>query len=71
MKKIKMFTFKKKWIVKDGDRVLEFDKSMDAWAYILLIKEIRPRTPYVAPLYPVRSLNPIPERRVKNVRFST
>lgn len=67
MKKIRMFTIKGKWIVRDGDRLVEFDSSYDAWQLILMLKEIRPRVPYIKPLYPVRSLNPIPERIKKTV----
>lgn len=70
-KKIKMYTNDGKWIVVDGDRVVEFDTAYDAWQLVLLLKEIRPRVPYVRPLYPVKSLNPFPERRVKNVRIHT
>ena len=70
-KRIKMYTNDGKWIVLDGDRVVTFDKAYDAWAFVFLLKEIRPRVPYNRPLYPVRSLNPFPERRVKNVRLHT
>lgn len=71
MKKIRMFTIKGKWIVMDGDRLVEFDTAYDAWQLVLLLKEIRPRVPYIRPLYPIKSLNPIPERRCKNVRINT
>lgn len=69
---VKMYTIDGKWIVLDGDRIVTFDKAYDAWAFVLLLKEIRPRAPYVArSLYPVRSLDPRPERRIKNVRLHT
>lgn len=69
---IKMYTYKGNWVVKDGERLVRFKKAYDAWQFVLLLKEIRPRVPMgERSLYPVRSLNPIPERRVKNVRFST
>lgn len=71
MKKIGMYTKAGKWIVVDGDRLVEFDTAYDAWQLVLLLKEIRPRVPYIKPLYPVRSLNPFPERRTKNVRLYT
>ena len=71
MKKIRMVTIKGKWIVLDGDRLVEFDTAYDAWQLVLLLKEIRPRVPYIRPLYPVKSLNPFPERRTKNVRLYT
>lgn len=68
---LKMRTIDGKWVVLDGDRVVEFDTAYDAWQLVLLLKEIRPRVPYTKPLYPVKSLNPFPERRVKNVRIHT
>ena len=71
-----MYTYDGKWIVKDNvkgrDRFALFDSSYDAWCYIFLLKEIRPKVPFVErSLYPVRSLNPFPERRTKNVRIHT
>lgn len=69
---IKMYTYNGEWVVKDGDRYVVFDKAYYAWCYVLLLKEIRPKAPTVVrSLYPVRSLNPIPERRCKNVRVHT
>jgi hypothetical protein len=69
---ITMYTFKGNWVVKDGERLVPFKKSYDAWQFVFLLKEIRPRVPMgERSLYPVKSLNPIPERRVKNVRFSS
>ena len=69
---IKMYTYDGNWVVKDGDRFVVFDKAYDAWMYVFLLREIRPRAPFVKrSLYPVRSLNPIPERRIKNVRLHT
>ena len=60
---IKMYTYNGEWVVKDGDRFVVFDKAYDAWMYVFLLREIRPRA-YTKTnrLYPVRSLNPIPER---------
>ena len=67
---IKMFTYDENWVVKDGDRIVVFDKAYDAWCYIFLLREIRPKAPFVQrSLYPVKSLNPIPERRIKNVKL--
>lgn len=70
---LKMYTVNGKWTVVDGRRILFFDTSYDAWAYVLLLKEIRPRVvPFVQrSLYPVKSLDPRPERRLKNVRLHT
>lgn len=70
-KKLKMYTNDGKWVIVDGDRVVEFDTAYDAWQLVLLLREIRPRVPYIKPLYPVKSLNPFPERRTKNVRLYT
>lgn len=56
------------WIVEDRGVNKIFDKSRDAWTYIFLMREIRPKAPQVPKsLYPVRSLNPFPERRCKKV----
>lgn len=69
---IKMYTYNGHWVVKDGERLVRFKKAYDAWAFVMLLREIRPKVPMgERSLYPVRSLNPIPERRVKNVRFSS
>ena len=68
---LKMYTKDGKWIILDGDRVVEFDTAYDAWQLVLLLREIRPRVPYIKSLYPVKSLNPFPERRTKNVRLYT
>ena len=67
---IKMYTYDGNWVVKDKDRLVVFENAYDAWQYAFLLREIRPKAPTGArSLYPVRSLNPIPERRVKNVRL--
>lgn len=56
------------WIVEDRGVNKVFDTSYDAWAYIFLMKEIRPKAPSVPRSdYPVRSLNPFPERRCKKI----
>ena len=68
---IKMRTKDGKWFIEDKGRNVIFDSSYDAWAYVFLLKEIRPRVPFERPLYPVKSLNPVPERRHKNVRVHT
>ncbi len=68
---LKMYTYDGNWVVVDGDSHVVFDKAYDAWAFVLLLKEIRPRVPYIRPLYPVKSLDPRPERRLKNVRVHT
>lgn len=56
---MKLRTKKGKWIVEEAHKNTIFDTSYDAWAYIFLMKEIRPLPP-IRPrqLYPVRSLIP-------------
>lgn len=57
-----------KWIIEDRGVNKIFDTSADAWEYIFLMREIRPKVPQVVrSLYPVLSLDPRPERRVKRV----
>ena len=69
---LKMYTNDGNWIVKDKDRLVIFGTAYDAWCYVFLLKEIRPKVEMgERSLYPVRSLNPMPERRVKNVRIHT
>ena len=59
------------WIIEDRGVNKIFDTSFDAWAYIFLMKEIRPKAPYYPKsLYPVKSLNPFPERTVKKVVYT-
>ncbi len=59
------------WIVEDRGVNKVFDTSADAWAFIFLMREIRPKAPQVAKsLYPVRSLDPRPERMKKNVVYT-
>ena len=59
-----------KWIVEDRGVNKVFDTSADAWGYVFLMREIRPKAPQVPrSLYPVRSLLPFPERRVKRVAW--
>ena len=69
---LKMYTKDGIWIIEDKGVNKGFDSSYDAWQYVFLLKEIRPKVEMGArSLYPVRSLNPMPERRVKNVRIYT
>ena len=56
------------WIVEDRGVNKIFETSYDAWTYIFLMKEIRPKAPQVPKsLYPVLSLDPTRERMVKRV----
>ena len=60
-----------KWIVEDHGKNIIFDISHDAWQLIFILKEIRQKAPQVPrSLYPVRSLNPFPQRGCKNVRIT-
>lgn len=60
-----------KWIVEDRGENKIFDKSIDAWTYVFLMREIRPNPPQAPKtLYPVRSLNPYPTRGCKKVVYS-
>ena len=69
---LKMYTYDGNWVVKDGDKLVIFEKAYDAWVFVFLLKEIRPKVEMgERSLYPVRSLNPMPERRIKNVRIYT
>ena len=54
----------------DNDRILKFETFHDAWLYVFLCREIRDKVDTgVRSLYPVRRLNPIPERLKKYVVF--
>lgn len=56
------------WVVEDRGVNKIFETSYEAWAYIFLMKEIHPKAPRVPQsFYPVRTLNPFPERKVKKV----
>lgn len=56
------------WIIEDRGVNKVFDTMHEAWDYIFLMREIRPKVPQVAKsLYPVRSLDPRPERKVKRL----
>lgn len=60
-----------KRIVEDRGVNKVFDTSADAWAYVFLMREIRPKAPRVEKsLYPVKSLDPRPERMRKNVVYT-
>lgn len=70
-KKIKLWKTGGKWYVFDGNKVNEFDNSLDAWQYIFLLKELRPYRTYAPKsLYPVRSLSPMPTRGCKRIAFT-
>ena len=69
---LKMYTNDGIWIIEDKGVNKCFESAYDAWCHVFLLREIRPKVD-MGPrsLYPVRSLNPMPERRVKNVRLYT
>lgn len=60
---------KKEWFILDRGVIKFFKTSKDAWAYVLLMKEIRPHTTFYPSqtLYPVRTLDPRPASKVKKV----
>jgi hypothetical protein len=65
-----MYTKDKKWIVVDGGRNIIFNSSREAWGYVFLMREIRPKAPEVPKsIYPVKTLNPVPTRKRKKVVF--
>ena len=66
---MKLYTIEKYWIVEDGNRSIIFDESMDAWRYIFLMREIRPKIRYERELYPVRSLSPFPNMIHKKIKW--
>jgi hypothetical protein len=66
---MKLYTIEKYWIVEDGNRSIIFDTSTDAWRYIFLMREIRPKIHYVKELYPVKSLSPFPNFNRKTVKY--
>ena len=68
---MKMYKRFGKWFVDEGYKLSIFDTSYDAWQYVFLLKEIRPRSPFVSKsLYPVRSLMPFPTRGCKRVVYT-
>lgn len=64
---MKMWSNKEAWFIKDKGVIKMFKNSVDAWAYILLMKEIRPHHTFIPNLYPVRTLDPRPSSKVKKV----
>jgi hypothetical protein len=68
---LKMYTKDGIWIVEDKGVNKCFDSAYDAWAFVLLLKGIRPKVPYIRPWEVVKSLVPNTERRIKNVRIHT
>ena len=67
---MKMQTINGEYVIYDRGRVIIFKEAYDAWQYIFLCREIRAKVDMgERSLYPVRSLNPVPESRKKNVVF--
>jgi hypothetical protein len=59
MKTPKISTANGKWIVDEGYKISEFDTAKEMWYYILLLRELRPKAPWVPQsLYPVKHLTP-------------
>ncbi len=69
-KTLKMRTKDSKWIIENDGRNVIFDKSYDAWRYIFLMREIRPKVPQVPKsIYPVKSLNPFSWSGKKKITY--
>ena len=68
MKLLKMYNAEGYWIIEDGNRSIIFDESSDAWRYVFIMREIRPKISYERELYPVRSLSPFPNMMRKIVK---
>ena len=61
---MKLKTVDGKWVIEDNGVIKIFDKSYDAWQYILFMKEIRPKAPWtLKSLYPVNSLIPCVQKK--------
>jgi hypothetical protein len=68
LKLMKMRTKDGKWIIEDQDIGLAFDSSYDAWMYVFIMKEIRPKLPaQPRSTYPVLSL--VPKTTKKKVKW--
>ncbi len=65
---LKMSTIDNKWVIEDDGVNKIFDTSFEAWCYVFLMKEIRPKAPsFLRSLYPVKSLDPRPEMKRKKI----
>lgn len=65
---LKLRSEKGNWVIEDNGRYIIFDKSYDAWQYILFVKEIRPKAPWtLKSLYPVYSLIPTVQKKIVNI----
>ncbi len=68
---MKLRTENGKWYVDEGYKVSVFDTAIEAWQYIFIMKEIRPKAPLVPQsLYPVRHLDPTKTRGCKKVVYT-
>ena len=65
---MKIITVKKHWVVFDEERVIDVESGEVAFAYAMLMAQIRPHK-CIAPTttYPVRSLVPHPKKRIITV----
>ena len=59
---MKIITVKGQWTVLDGERVIDFENGEIAFAYAMLMAQIRPHKCTVPSIYPVRSLVPHPKK---------
>ena len=62
MKTPKIYTVNGKWIVDEGYKINEYNTAIEMWYYIFLLRELRPKAPWVPQsLYPVKHLTPFPK----------
>ena len=62
MKTPKIRTIDGKWYVDEDYKVTVYNTSIEMWYYIFLLRELRPKAPWVPQsLYPVKHLTPFPK----------
>lgn len=66
---MKLYNTEGYWIVEDGNRSIIFNTSTEAWRYIFIMREVRPKIRYEKELYPVRSLSPFPNKTKKRIKW--
>ena len=58
---MKIITVRGQWIIFDGERVIDVESGEVAFAYAMLMAQIRPHKCITPSIYPVRSLVPHPK----------
>lgn len=64
---MKIITVKKHWVVFDGERVIDVESGEVAFAYAMLMAQIRAHKCITPSIHPVRSLVPHPKKRIITV----